>query len=78
MNPDAFERQTQRPVEFRVNGNKVVLHTHSTLRGAGSGIDLQGEAWTGGTFDDEGRVVRLEAFLAHEKDRALEAAGLSG
>jgi limonene-1,2-epoxide hydrolase len=78
MNPDAFEKQTQNPVDFRVNGNKVVLHTRSKMRGAGSGIDLEGEAWTVWTFDKDGCVVRIEAFLAHERDQALEAAGLSG
>jgi ketosteroid isomerase-like protein len=77
MNPDAFEKQTQEPLGFRVNGNKVLVHQHSKMRGAGSGIDLEGEAWTVWTFDEDGRVVRIEAFLAHEGEQAVEAAGLS-
>jgi hypothetical protein len=47
------------------------------VRGAGSGIDIEGEVWTVWTFDDDGRAIRIKAFLAHEEDQALQTAGLS-
>jgi hypothetical protein len=75
MEPDAWETQSYEPLDFRVNGNKVLVHQLNRARGAGSGIDIEVEAWGVWTFDDEGHATRMEGFLAHEE--ALEAAGLS-
>src|SRR5918999_4818228 len=75
MEPDAWETQTYEPLDFRDNGNKVLVHQRNKARGAGSGIDIEVEAWGVWTFDDEGRATRMEGFLA--EDQALEAAGLS-
>jgi ketosteroid isomerase-like protein len=76
MEPDAWEAQTLEPLDVRANGNKVLVHQRNRARGAGSGIEMEAEAWAVWTFDDEGRATRLEAFLSNEKAQALEAAGL--
>jgi ketosteroid isomerase-like protein len=77
MEPDAFEEQQVEPREFRVQGNKVLVRLYLRARGAGSGIELDTEGWAVSTFDDDGLVTRVEVFLPHEEDKALEAAGLS-
>ena len=77
MEPDALEAQSFEPISFSANGNKVLVHQHNKFRGPGSGIEMEGDFWGVWTFDDEGRVTKVEAFLDHEEDQALEAAGLS-
>ena len=77
MEPDAFEDQRVEPLDFRVEGKKVLVRQHAQARGAGSGIDLDLKMWTVYTFDDDLLVTRVEAFLPHEESEALEAAGLS-
>ena len=77
MEPDAFEEQRIEPLDFRVEGRKVLVHQHAQARGAGSGIELDIEYWTVWTFDDDLLVTRMESFLPHEESEALEAAGLS-
>ena len=77
MEPDAFEEQRIKPLDFRVEGNKVLARQHTQARGVGSGINLDQEIWTVWTFDDDLLVVtRMESFLPHEESEALEAAGL--
>jgi ketosteroid isomerase-like protein len=74
MEPDAFESQVLEPAEeFRVTGNKVLTHVRGTIRGAGSGIEMEAEAWAVWTFDDQGKVVRIQTFLAHEEAEAVSA-----
>ena len=77
MEPDAFEKQTFEIRELRINGNKVLVRQHSRARGAGSGIEIEFDAWTVWTLNDDGLVTRMEAFLPHEETEAFEAAGLS-
>ena len=77
MEPDAFEEQRIEPLDFRVNGNKVLVRQHATARGAGSGIELDIELWAVWTLNDDGLVTRLEFYLPHQEAEALEAAGLS-
>jgi ketosteroid isomerase-like protein len=77
MEPDAFEDVRLEPLEFHTNGNKVLVRQFNRARGAGSGIDLEGEVWAVWTFDESGLVTRLEGFLGHQRNEALEAAGLS-
>jgi ketosteroid isomerase-like protein len=77
MEPDALEDQRIEPIEFRINGEKALVHQRARARGAGSGVELDIEMWTVWTLDDDGLVTRLEAFLTHEESEALEAAGLS-
>jgi ketosteroid isomerase-like protein len=73
MEPDAFESQVIEPLEFQVAGNRVLVRQHATGRGAGSGIELEITAMTLWTFDEEGRITRLEAFLPHEDEEARRA-----
>jgi SnoaL-like domain len=76
MEPDAFENQQIEPLEFRVRGDKILVHQLATARGAGSGIELNLDAWAVWTFDNDGRAIRVQAFLPHQEIEALEAAGL--
>jgi len=73
MEPDAFEAQTIEPGEFEVAGNKVLLLQHSTVRGAGSGIEMEIDTWAVWTFDEDGKVTRIESYLRHEEDEARRA-----
>jgi len=77
MEPDAFEEQRIEPREFRINGNKVLVNQYTWGRGAGSGIEMELDMWSVWTLNGDGLVTRLEAFLPHEENEALEAAGLS-
>ena len=77
MEPDAFEEQRIEPLDFRVEGDKVLARQHTQARGVGSGINLDQEIWTVWTFDDDLLVTRMESFLPHQEAEALEAAGLS-
>jgi ketosteroid isomerase-like protein len=77
MEPDAFEEQQIEPVEFSIQGNKVLVRQHTRARGAGSGIELDIEIWAVWTLNDEGLATRVESFLPHQEAEALEAAGLS-
>lgn len=76
MEPDAFEHQQIEPIEFRIQGDKIWVHQLATARGAGSGIELNLDAWAVWTFDDDGRATRVQSFLPHQQIEALEAAGL--
>lgn len=76
LEPDAFESQVAEPLEIRVNGNKVLLHVRTTIRGAGSGIEAEFLAWVVHTLDEAELDRRIEIYLDHEKPKALEAAGL--
>jgi ketosteroid isomerase-like protein len=76
MEPDAFEEQRFEIREFGINGNKVLVRQHAWARGAGSGIEMELDTWVVWTLNDDGLVTGVEAFLPHEKAKALEAAGL--
>jgi len=75
MEPDAFESQAVEPFEFRVAGNKVLVRHRAAMRGAGSGIEIEIDSWAVWTFDEDGRVTRIETFLHHEEAEALSALG---
>jgi len=77
MEPDAFEDQRIVPIEFRINGNKVLVRQQALARGAGSGIEMDFENWAVWTLDDDGLATRIESFLIYEESEALKAAGLS-
>jgi ketosteroid isomerase-like protein len=77
MEPDALEDQQAELLEFRINGNKALIRSHNRARGAGSGIEIDIELWAVWTLDDNGLATRIEGFLGHEENDALEAAGLS-
>ena len=76
LKPDAFEEQRLEPLDFRVKGDKVLVRTHATGRGAGSGIEVDVVGWFVWTLDDHGLVKETQVFLPHEEAEALEAAGL--
>jgi ketosteroid isomerase-like protein len=76
MEPDAFETQVVDPLEFTVADTKVLVRQRLTAQGAGSGIEMDIESWTVWTLGNDGRVTRMEVFLDHQRDEALEAAGL--
>ena len=77
MEPDALEDQRIEALEFRFNGNKVLVRQKTRARGVGSGIELDVDSWVVWTLDDDGFTTRMEVFLIHQKTEALEAAGLS-
>jgi ketosteroid isomerase-like protein len=77
MQPDAFEEQRIEPLDFRVNGNKVLVRQHMKARGAGSGIELEAGSWMVWTLDDDGRIVRGDGYFEHQETDARRAAGLS-
>ena len=76
MEPDAIVEQRIEPRDFRVKDNKVLARQHIWGRGAGSGIEIELDSWAVWTLDDDGLVTRMEAFLIHQEDEALAAAGL--
>ncbi|HEX2129846.1 MAG TPA: nuclear transport factor 2 family protein, partial [Solirubrobacterales bacterium] len=77
MEPDAFAMQTFEPLEVIASENKALVKARVTARGAGSGIEMKTDAWAVWTFDEDGRVLRVEGYLEHERAKALKAAGLS-
>ena len=58
---------------FEVVGERALALVRSTARGAGSGIEIEIDAWTVYTFDDLGRFIRVEIYLEHEEDDARRA-----
>jgi ketosteroid isomerase-like protein len=73
MEPDAFESQTTELLDFEVEGNRVLTRQRTASRGAGSGIEIVIRSWSVWTFDDQGRVTRIELYLHHEEDEARRA-----
>jgi ketosteroid isomerase-like protein len=77
MQPDAFEELRVDPLNFEVNGNKILVRQHTKARGAGSGIELETGSWMVWTLNEEGLVARGEGFFEHQEADARRAAGLS-
>ena len=78
MEPDAFREQVATPLETVVVTDRTILgKQHVTARGRASGIELDVISWSVWTFDEDGLITRIEIYLDHEEDKALEAAGLS-
>jgi ketosteroid isomerase-like protein len=77
MEPDAFEKQETEPLDFTVNGDKVLVHARTRNRGAGSGIELENEGFQLWTLGADDLVVRHEFFTADRKAEALRAAGIA-
>jgi ketosteroid isomerase-like protein len=76
MEPSAWDRQVIEPLDITVAGNKVLLHTRTSARGAGSGIEMEVEAWSVMTVDDDLLLTRIETFRPHEEELARSIAGL--
>jgi hypothetical protein len=78
MDPDAFRAQVVTPVEVVIAADRTILgRQHLKARGASSGVEMEGHSWSVWTFDEGGLITRIEIYLDHEEDKALEAAGLS-
>jgi ketosteroid isomerase-like protein len=73
MEPDAFESQRIDLLSFEVEENRVLTRQRTTARGAGSGIEMEIVSLTVWTFNEEGNVIRVEAFPAHEEEAARRA-----
>ena len=68
--PDAFEWQRLEPLDWRVNGDKVLIRLRVRSKGAVSGVELELEGWMVWTVSDH-EVVRI--VNAQDEERALEA-----
>ena len=75
MEPDAFEEQRIEPLQFEVNGNRVLMCQRTHARGAESGIELDIETWTVFTFDDDGLIARGEVYSSSRKTKPAEPPG---
>jgi ketosteroid isomerase-like protein len=73
MEPDAFEEQMLSPTDFQAAGNKVLIRQHARARGAGSGIEVELDTWSVWTFDENGKVTKVESFSDQEEAAALSA-----
>src|SRR5437867_3107044 len=51
MEPDAFEEVEIEPLEFTVNGDRVLVRTRVRARGAGSGMELEVQVCAVWTLD---------------------------
>ena len=78
MEPDAFPGQVVKPLETVVVTDRTILaRQYVRARGRASGIQLDVISWSVWTFDEDGLITRIEIYLDHEEEKALEAAGLS-
>jgi ketosteroid isomerase-like protein len=73
MEPDAFESQVSEPEVIEIARNRALIRQRTRARGAGSGIEMEIGSWAVWTFDEEGRVTRMESYLDHEEDEARRA-----
>jgi ketosteroid isomerase-like protein len=73
MEPDAFDSQESELGEIEIEGNRALVQQKTRARGTGSGIEMEVEGWSVWTFDDDGRVTRIETYLQHEEDEARRA-----
>jgi hypothetical protein len=76
MEPDAFESQLTQIGRMETVANRVLVEQHTVARGAGSGIEMSVDSWGVWTFDEDGKIARVQFFLRHEEDEARRA--LSG
>jgi ketosteroid isomerase-like protein len=77
MEPSAWDRQAIEPLEITVVGNRILMQSRTSARGAGSGIEMQIESWVVLTIDDDLLVTRIETFFPHEEAEAREAAAVA-
>jgi len=73
MEPDAFESQTYELLGHEVSGNRVLTRSVTRARGAGSGIEMEIESLTLWTFNDAGKIARVEIFLLDQENEARQA-----
>jgi ketosteroid isomerase-like protein len=73
MEPDAFESQTYELLDHEASGNRVLTRSLTRARGAGSGIEVEIESLTLWSFNDAGRISRVEIFMLEQQDEARRA-----
>jgi len=73
MEPDAFESQQLELLSSETSGNRVLTRQRLNARGAGSGIEMEIESLTVWTFNEDGKVARVESFTPDEEDEARRA-----
>jgi hypothetical protein len=73
MEPDAFESQQIELLGSETSGSRVLTRQRMRARGAGSGIEMEIESITVWTFDEQGKVARVESFTPDEEDEARRA-----
>jgi limonene-1,2-epoxide hydrolase len=73
MEPDAFESQSLELLSYETEGNRVLTRQLTKARGVGSGIEMEIEALTVWTFNEDGKVARVESFTPEEADEAHTA-----
>jgi ketosteroid isomerase-like protein len=71
--PDAFAWQRVHPLDWIVNGDKVLIRIRSHSKGAASGVELELEGWLVWTVRD-GQVVHM--INTNDEAHARAAAGL--
>jgi hypothetical protein len=76
MEPDAFDRQVIKPIEFTVSGNKILVRQNIRVRGANSGIELEARSWSVWTLNEDGYATRVQGFADRDEARARAAAGI--
>ena len=76
MEPDAFDVQVVEPEKIEMNGDRALVHQHTTVRGAGSGIEVETHTFGVWTMDDDGMAIRLEIFQEPDEAEARRIAGL--
>jgi ketosteroid isomerase-like protein len=70
MEPDAFDSQQSEPRDIEIVGSRALIHQITHARGASSGIEMEVGSWAVWTFDEDGRVTRMENYLEHEEGEA--------
>jgi len=73
---EAFDCFRMEPERFFEMGDRIVVFVHSRARGKGSGVEVEvrpAHLWT----MRDGKAVRFELFPEREREKALEAVGLS-
>jgi ketosteroid isomerase-like protein len=70
MEPDAFDSLHIELLELEAHGDRALLLQHASARGAGSGIEVELDTWSVWTFDEDGRVTRIETYLEQEDEEA--------
>jgi limonene-1,2-epoxide hydrolase len=73
MEPDAFESQELELLASEVVGSRVLTRQRLRARGAGSGIEMEIDALTVWTFNEDGKVARVESFTVDEAGEARRA-----
>ena len=73
MEPDAFESQATEMLSFETADHRVLTRQITKARGAGSGIEMEIESLIVWTFNDDGRVTRVEVFLMGDEEEARRA-----